>query len=116
MPLMKDLLEEKTDDAFVIMSKILAVKISKLLNKNIDKSIEVYYNYYTSKRIYYHCYSTDYTMSGVYWHDKTIEYLSEFFKDMFYIGNLNPNSNQFTIGLNIESAETLLTYCKLISV
>ena len=33
MPLMKDLLEEKTDDAFVIMSKILAVKISKLLNQ-----------------------------------------------------------------------------------
>lgn len=116
MPLMKDLLEEKTDDAFVIMSKILAVKISKLLNENIDKSIEVYYDYYTSKRIYYHCYSTDYNMSGIYWHDKTIEYLSEFFKDMFFIGNLSPNSNQFTIGLDIESAETFLTYCKLISV
>ena len=54
---MKDLLEEKTDDTFVIISKILAVKISKLLNENVDKQIEVYYDYYTSKRIYYHCYS-----------------------------------------------------------
>ncbi len=116
MPSMKDLFEEKTDNAFVIMSKILAVKINKLLNENIDESTEVYYAYYTSKRVYYHCYSHGYTMSGIYWHDKTIEYLSEFFKDMFFVGNLSPNSNQFTIGLNIESAETFLTYCKLIGV